>query len=395
MEITFDFITFMDLAAVVLGIVSAIVIFYFGIKTNPANQPLAIGQLSISLAIFVSFSQVSKMILHWPYLHRLGHLFALVFIPMPFLHMVFYTRKRLWKWYDLIHALPLLVYLVDYWHVLTLSNADKLALLKLEIYDLNILGQFRQSKYFGPGFHEKFRTVLLSAYWLAQVVILVKWLKNQTVLTPQDKVWKNWMRLFLGCQFFMWFPFYLSIFGLKIMTTYHIVNSFSVGWLMISSLSLFFYPSLLYGRILELPGGTSRFTKVFQKQEPTKEDEHKWEEFMQIIEFQMVNKKPFLTAGYSINELSREINVPVYQILKSQNRFNGFGFVDFINQQRIRYCIAKFDQGGWQNLTLEAVAKECGFNNRNSFTKSFKKFKNCSPSEYRDALHLKKVSNSS
>lgn len=388
MEITFDFITFIDLAATVLGIFSAMVIFYFGIKTNPANQPLAIGQLSISLAIFVSFSQVSKMIIHWPYMYRLGHLFALIFIPMPYLHMVFYTRKRLWKWYDLIHTLPLLLFLVDYGHVLTMSNSDKLVILNHEVLDLNLLGQFRQSKYFGPGFHQEFRTVLLSAYWIAQVVILVKWLKNQTFLTPQNKVWKNWMRLFLGCQFFMWFPFYLSIFGLEIMTTYHIVNSFSVGWLMISSLSLFFYPSLLYGMTTDIPAVMSKMIRVNAKSQPTDVEEKKLEEVMQIMTSQMEIRKLFLSTGYSINDFSNDIQLPVYQISKSLNIFRGYGFVDFVNQQRIQFCIDKFDQGEWLNFTLEAVALECGFNNRNSFTQSFKKFKDSSPSEYRDRLQF-------
>jgi hypothetical protein len=55
MQILFDFITLVHLAAAVLGIVFAIFIFYFGFKTNPANQPLAIAQLSISLAVFVAY----------------------------------------------------------------------------------------------------------------------------------------------------------------------------------------------------------------------------------------------------------------------------------------------------------------------------------------------------
>jgi AraC-like DNA-binding protein len=105
----------------------------------------------------------------------------------------------------------------------------------------------------------------------------------------------------------------------------------------------------------------------------------------------MVNKRLFLTAGYSINDFSRDINVPVYQISKSLNTFRECGFVDFINQQRILYCVAKFDQGEWQNLTLEAVAMECGFSNRNSFTKSFKKIKDCSPSEYRDRSRILRI----
>ena len=42
MEIQFDFITFIQLVVVALGVISASVIFYFGIKKNPANIPLGI-----------------------------------------------------------------------------------------------------------------------------------------------------------------------------------------------------------------------------------------------------------------------------------------------------------------------------------------------------------------
>ncbi|MBX2963751.1 MAG: AraC family transcriptional regulator [Cyclobacteriaceae bacterium] len=34
-------------------------------------------------------------------------------------------------------------------------------------------------------------------------------------------------------------------------------------------------------------------------------------------------------------------------------------------------------------FSMDAVAKECGFNNRNSFTKAFQKFEDISPSDYR------------
>jgi AraC-like DNA-binding protein len=394
MEISYDLNTFIHLTAVVLGIVSAAIILYFGIRYNPYNQPLGIGQLSISLGVFVGFLMVSKLIVHWPFMYRLGNIFILVFIPMPYLYTIFYTRKRFWKWYDLLHAIPIMIYLVDYWDVLSLSNAEKTQLILQEINDLNLWDRFRQSKYLGPGFHLEFRTMLFSIYWVAQVVVLVKWLRGHPSLTREKKVWRNWMFVFLGCQFFLWFPFYLTLIGLDKLITYNIVNSISVVWILLSSLLLFFFPSLLYGRILELPGGRSRVNKILRKQEPTKEDEHKLEEFMQIIAFQMDNKKPFLTAGYSINDLSREINVPVYQILKSLNKFKGCGFVDFINHQRIQFCVGKFDQDEWLNFTLEAVAMECGFSHRNSLTKSFKKFKGISPSEYRDALRLQKVSNS-
>jgi hypothetical protein len=59
------------------------------------------------------------------------------------------------------------------------------------------------------------------------------------------------MKIFLGCQFFLWFPFYLSILGLEVMTTYHIVNSFSVVWLLVSSAFAIFLSFFALWRIAE------------------------------------------------------------------------------------------------------------------------------------------------
>jgi AraC-like DNA-binding protein len=386
MEISFDFITLLHLAGAVLGFLSGIIILYFGFRTNPANQPLGFGQLSISLAIFVSFSLVSQLIVHWPFLYRLGNVFVLIFIPMPYLYTVFYTTKRHWRWYDLLHAIPLLIYLVDYWDVLSMSSAQKTELILQEINDLDRLGKFNQGKFIGPGFHQEFRTVLFSLYWVAEVVFVLKWIKSQQVLTYENKIWKNWMMLFLGCQFFIWFPFYLTIFWLDKVTTYHIVNSFSVGWLLLSSLSLFFFPSLLYGKPFDGANRISTFARGIKKTPLTAVEHKKLEEVMQAIERQMDENNLFLKTGFTINALSKDTSVPVYQISKSLNTFKGLGFNDYINQKRIGYCVQKFEQGEWLNFTVEAVATECGFNNRNSFTNAFKKFLGASPSAYRENI---------
>jgi AraC-like DNA-binding protein len=90
--------------------------------------------------------------------------------------------------------------------------------------------------------------------------------------------------------------------------------------------------------------------------------------------------------SYSINDFSKDINIPVYQISKSLNTFHEMGFIDFINKKRVQYCVQKLEKGEWSNYTIEAVAHECGFNNRNSFTNAFKKFLGTSPSEFRGNL---------
>jgi AraC-like DNA-binding protein len=110
------------------------------------------------------------------------------------------------------------------------------------------------------------------------------------------------------------------------------------------------------------------------------------EEVMGRIESEMDGNRYFLVHGYSINDFSKDTGIPVYQISKSINHYRGMNFIDFINQKRIQYCVQKLDSGHWKNYTLEAIAQECGFSNRNSFTNAFKKFKGMSPSQYKASL---------
>lgn len=380
MEVILDFNALIHLIAAILGILSGLIILYFGIKSNPSIQPLGIGQIIASIAIFVNFSLISELIFYWPYMYRLGHVCILIFLPMPFLFVDFYTSDRLWKWYDLLHAIPLLIFLVDYWHVLTMSNSEKLLILQQEVNNLDLLGQFRQSRYIGPGFHEKFRSLLFSFYWIGQVILYFNWVKRQKVLSPQNKVWKNWTMVFLIFQFCMFMPVYLSFFGLENMASYPMANSFLVIWLLLSSVSLFFFPSLLYGKLHNLIPKNQKLTKKLEVPEAA---DNKSEEVMRVIESKMDELRLFLTQGYSINDFSRDVNIPVYQISKSLNTFKGMGFIDYVNQKRILYCVSKFGKGEWLIYTFEAIAAECGFSNRNTFTRAFKKFQGCYPSDFK------------
>lgn len=89
MQIPFDFVTFIHLAASILGIVSGIVILYYAIKKNPRNLPLAFGQITLAFGVGVSFAVVSGTMVHWPFLFRTGSLFGLVFVPLPLLYVLY------------------------------------------------------------------------------------------------------------------------------------------------------------------------------------------------------------------------------------------------------------------------------------------------------------------
>lgn len=96
----------------------------------------------------------------------------------------------------------------------------------------------------------------------------------------------------------------------------------------------------------------------------------------------METKNPYLRVGYSLQDLAVDIDVPAYQISAYLNQKMGVSFNDYLNHYRIQHCIERIKKGDSSLLKLEALAFECGFNNRNTFTTAFKRSTGMTPSEY-------------
>jgi AraC-like DNA-binding protein len=381
MQIIFDFNTVLYLAAAAVGIVSGVIILYFGFKYNPANQPLGIAQLCLGLSIWGSFVVTSGLIVHLSSWYRVGNGFTMLFIPMSFLYVVFFTQRRSWKWFDLLHLIPVVIYIADYWDIFLMPAAEKKQLIQQGLSNLDGMMEFRDSRFFGPHFYWEFRTALFSFYWVAKVVIMVRWLRSQGSINPQIKIWRNWMISFLLCQFAMLIIHYISL-----VTSIHflVISGLFVALSMLITLVIFFYPSILYG--LNLPEPIRLAPKIHPRVHLTEEGKQKMENDILKMEALLERKKSFLIEGYSVHDFSKDINIPAYQISKILSTHKGFGFVDYINQKRINYCIAKLDEGAWSTFTLEAIAFESGFSNRNTFTQAFTKFQGYTPSMYRRRL---------
>jgi len=67
-------------------------------------------------------------------------------------------------------------------------------------------------------------------------------------------------------------------------------------------------------------------------------------------------------------------------------------FPDYINAMRIKTAISLLNDFYKKHLTIETIAYECGFNNRTSFYKAFKKQTGKLPTDYlKNKVELKKV----
>jgi AraC-like DNA-binding protein len=102
----------------------------------------------------------------------------------------------------------------------------------------------------------------------------------------------------------------------------------------------------------------------------------------QKLNYFLTTEMSYLKHGYTLKELAEKIDIPLHHLSAFINQHYGMNFNDFINQYRVIHSIKKIINGEWKYKTLEAIAEESGFNNRNTFRMAFKKVTGISPSEY-------------
>lgn len=95
------------------------------------------------------------------------------------------------------------------------------------------------------------------------------------------------------------------------------------------------------------------------------------------------SNKRYLDAGYTINELSRELNIPVYQLSSFINQEYQKSFVQYINDQRFAHLLTmKKEDPDFKNYTIDYLGKKIGFNSRTSFVEFIKRRTGKTPSEF-------------
>jgi AraC-like DNA-binding protein len=93
-------------------------------------------------------------------------------------------------------------------------------------------------------------------------------------------------------------------------------------------------------------------------------------------------QQPYLHANYTLTRMAKDLHLSIHQLSAFVNHHYGMNFSDFINRERIQHFLSTIADVDWKNKKLETIAKECGFNNRNTFRKAFKRNTEMTPSKY-------------
>ncbi len=91
-----------------------------------------------------------------------------------------------------------------------------------------------------------------------------------------------------------------------------------------------------------------------------------------------------------LSDLARTLSVPEKQLSQAVNECFGDNINSFINSYRIRLAEAMLIDPAYGYLTIDAIAEECGFSNKVSFYKAFKRTHHMSPKEYKETQNSSK-----
>ncbi|MBS9461328.1 AraC family transcriptional regulator [Flagellimonas sp. 389] len=140
---------------------------------------------------------------------------------------------------------------------------------------------------------------------------------------------------------------------------------------------------LKYGMVYkpEVPYDTFSDSKKYRNS-PLKKEEiiH----FQKIIHTFFRENKAYLQPDFSLSALSKTLNIPKHHLSQIINSEMNSTFYDLVNSKRIEYAMLRIRESN--NLTLEGLGYECGFNSKSTFFSSFKKETGKTPGQYKKEI---------
>jgi AraC-like DNA-binding protein len=372
-----------------IGFLIGLILLVHGIKKNKTNLALSLSFLALTYAVFLAWLISSGYHTYLPQLYRTGNIAAMLYAPFTYLYISQVIEERSWKSQDLIHLIPALVYLIDFFPVIfMLSTDDKLILVQSEIANPSIFTRFNQSRIFPPDFYPLVRTILISAYWLASFRLLWKHGRKVADLSRFfGKEWVLWMKTLLFLEILIFLPFFVLVNFVDPSIGFDLIHFTASITLLTSGIALLFFPKVLYG--------LNEFEFILHTQEEHTKSEspgrltgEKETEIQEKLKVVLNDQKGYLKNGYTISDLAKDTGIPAYLLTQYINRKLETSFSELINQKRIEACCHLMESGQYKHLTLEGLAELCGFNNRNSFSAAFKKFKGMTPSQFQKSILL-------
>lgn len=372
-----------------------LVIIYMLLFTKNAAKSYADYILSLLLlvhcwSVILFLILYSEYILLFPHVFKTGLPLNFLIAPLSYLYVraVLLNEKKFQK-RDLIHLIPFIIVFFNYIPFYLLPVSEKVKVIQNSLNYWPDTFKY-QAGFLPENFSILFRLILAIIYLVLQwnLILSYKKIHKESSIQIQISNVLKWLKLFTITStviFFGIIGFMLTVFFLPSYYNDDLLMQIpsllvSVGFFVMAAY-LLTHPEVLSG----LP-----FVKYKEVQSDVINDksymlpyinEDYMQEIERIIHF-FETEKPFLNKELNINQVSVALKIPSRELSFIINNHFGQRFTDFLNKHRIEHITKKINKEYLSNFTIEAIASEAGFASKSTFNLAFKKYHQCTPTEY-------------
>jgi len=332
----------------------------------------------------------SEYILLFPHVFKTGLPLNFLIAPCSYLYVrtVLLNEKKFQK-RDVIHLIPFVIVLINYIPFYALPVNEKMTVIQDSLNHWPTTFKY-QAGFLPENFSIIFRLILAMIYLLLQwnLILSYKNVHKESSIQIQISNVLKWLKLFtitstvilFGIIGFMLTAIFLPSYYNDDLLMQIPSLLVSVGFFVMAAY-LLTHPEVLAG----LP-----FVKYKEVQSdvindksyllPYINEDYKLEK-ERIVDF-FETQKPYLNKDLNINQVSVALAIPSRELSFIINNHFGQRFNDFLNKYRIEYITKKINKEYLSNYTIEAIASEAGFASKSTFNLAFKKYHQCTPTEY-------------
>ena len=332
----------------------------------------------------------SEYILQFPHVFKTGLPLNFLIAPFSYLYVraVLFNEKKIQK-RDLIHLIPFVIVFINYIPFYLLPVNEKVTVIQNSLNYWPDTFKY-QAGFLPENFSILFRLILAIIYLVLQwnLILSYKKVHKESSIQIQISNVLKWLKLFTITStviFFGIIGFMLTVFFLPSYYNDEILIQIpsllvSVGFFVMAAY-LLTHPEILSGlpfvKYKEVPSDvTNDKSYMF----PYINEDYKLE--MERIVDYFKTEKPYLNKNLNINQVSVALAIPSRELSYIINNHFGQRFNDFLNKYRIEYITKKINKEYLSNYTIEGIASEAGFASKSTFNLAFKKYHQCTPTEY-------------
>jgi AraC-like DNA-binding protein len=100
-----------------------------------------------------------------------------------------------------------------------------------------------------------------------------------------------------------------------------------------------------------------------------------------IIAF-IEQEKPFLQVGFTLHDLSQELNIPYIRVINCFKKELNTSFPAYRKKLRIAHAISLMRAGAHLTISIDGIAERAGFKSKSIFYTAFKEEHGMTPTEW-------------